>query len=271
MHQHRVKDCSILALMIGIFSSPGANVRIEKMCSINDHGDLVMKLDFSGIDPFLQSKESLRYLKDKGITIDIAKGGGSSTVTFSGKKMAYIIGAHHQTRHGNKIKGVTTNSLFIIAMEHLIGNFAALRQGDKPPKNGMSLHAFNQKINSSLLYEWVSKLLNYKNAYSKSGGVIYPRKMSHMLKYCEDFDAQKIGTAYHQDKGAVVVSIDQGKVDSYGQMHGRHAFALNKVVRDPETNQIVALELINPWDRKETYTLEDLLKRNIAFKFFTPK
>lgn len=66
----------------------------------------------------------------------------------------------------------------------------------------------------------------------------------------------------------VYISMSYGKVDGFGKFHGRHALRIDKII--PKDSGNYDFVLINPHDnsKTETYSLDDLNKRNCRFCLF---
>jgi hypothetical protein len=69
----------------------------------------------------------------------------------------------------------------------------------------------------------------------------------------------------------VYISMAYGYTDSLGRIHGRHALRIDKIVpKQPDGYDFV---LINPWNNqeKETFSLDDIKKRNYRFSIYDVK
>ncbi|KGP64057.1 hypothetical protein EP47_07825, partial [Legionella norrlandica] len=66
----------------------------------------------------------------------------------------------------------------------------------------------------------------------------------------------------------VYISMSYGKADIFGKFHGRHALRIDKVI--PKGSGNYDIVLINPHDntKRETYSLDDIEKRNCRFCLF---
>lgn len=75
---------------------------------------------------------------------------------------------------------------------------------------------------------------------------------------------------------AIYISIDYGKPDQAGKIHGRHALRIGKIVPSSNSQDDYQFVLINPWDNQDqentqdTYRLADIKLRQPRFCIFSP-
>ncbi|HAT1820943.1 TPA: Dot/Icm secretion system substrate [Legionella pneumophila] len=151
----------------------------------------------------------------------------------------------------NQYGGVKSNSLAIKILERLVSYYYAGDWSNTNPLASVVAHDIPDRIAGFTSTAFVGKFFGIQAEdipYSKLDDIIKLKLMN--------------------PDEPVYISMSYGKVDGFGKFHGRHALRIDKII--PKGSGNYDFVLINPHDnsKTETYSLDDLNKRNCRFCLF---
>lgn len=256
-------DCYLLAAMTGILSNKDvAKHAAEKMCVVNRQPNqekfiINFKPNFSLIQEdtginlaaILSNQDNLEALFAKGYKITIERNTKKEMVGFqltvSNKKMKSIFLSE---------ANANTNSLLVNVMEHFMGNLILLNEKKLMTGNYRrdSLEAHNSRRNAdyeSLLCHLFGYSTPEKHAYfvrRKAVNGKTPEARDKLLEVLRYYDEQRVGAHYGSKRGFAIAGYDD------------HARVITSLIKN-KNNQIIGLEMINPWGVADSIFLDKIL------------
>lgn len=248
--QGRTGDCDILTIMNGLLKQPAINRQFADNCLFKVDGSLVMKLPKTElIEKNLQSR--WYQMAPKGYAISASD--DAIFVQVSKEKLNQILQVKQMVDgdpSGENVflgKRAMSNSLFVIVMEHLIGNMNMYPDPEDIPKQG--------GLNESFEANW-----SFKHGYRSTPQIEAAALLGCNVKHyggCEQnqiikWESEKKCLTDSQASSAPGIIICKGV-----EPHLGHFYALHDTVKNNE-GEIVSVRMVNPWDTKslETWSVD---------------
>ncbi|HAT8177937.1 TPA: Dot/Icm secretion system substrate [Legionella pneumophila] len=151
----------------------------------------------------------------------------------------------------NQYGGVKSNSLAIKILERLVSYYYAGDWSNTDPLASIVAHDIPDRIAGFTSTAFLGKFFGIQ---------------AEDIPYSGLDDIIKLKLMNPDEP--VYISMSYGKVDSYGKFHGRHALRIDKII--PKGSGSYDFVLINPHNnsKTETYSLNELEKRNCRFCLF---
>lgn len=229
IEQGRIGDCYLLAAVDCLYNSKDGKKRLTNMFTELSNGDIEVRIQHTSQSHYLNPekvKQKYQYKHKNGYDIIIIP-----------KDRLEII--------ANDERGVKTNSLAVLILEHLSPYFFTVSRSD-------SLQAHNNMIRyAGTDADFIAKLMGFEAGYFDSIEQVIKLKT----------------IAPHEP---VYLTMDYGKQDRRGLYHGHHALRIDKITQNPKTPGGYEFTLVNPWDNKktETWSLEEIKKRRSKYACF---
>ncbi len=229
IEQGRVGDCYLLAAIDCLYNSKDGKKRLTNMFTELSNGDIEVRIQYSKQSQYLKpEKVKLKYQYKNNIENDI--------ITIPKDRLELI--AKDQ-------RGVKTNSLAVLILEHLSPYFFTVARED-------SLLAHNHIIRyEGTDADFIAKLVGFEAGYLEDINQVIKLKT----------------IAPHEP---VYLTLDYGQQDRRGVYHSRHALRVDKITPNPQIPGGYEFSLVNPWNTRiiETWSQEDIKKRRPKYACF---
>ena len=265
--QQGVCDCYALTIMYGLLSNRDTFSRVQKDCHFEKDGSFTVQLTVSKDVKYnglvaLENKEVQERMQREGYAVTISKKDQDIAikVTIKPGKLDSIL---------RSTDTVISNSMFIVAMEYVLGNMVRDVKNNEKAAEDPTVIAHRGVNRAEGSNEMVGNLLGY------TGKPLRYSREEELVAFLDTNDKAGRGlkrlATTNTNEGFVYVGIEWGeKINN--AYHGRHALALYSVLRE-RNDSVVGVYLVNPHDtsaQPRYFTVKELMDRKHTIWDYKP-
>jgi hypothetical protein len=247
-------NCYALTILYGLLQNGRLNAKLSEKCHFNRDGSLTIVLSNTrDVVKSLERGGLAEYMKNQGYAI--SKDSRHIEVTLSEKKLGEIL-AEQQGK--DQFSRTCSNSLFVLVMEHFIGNLVRLKADTSELEPSLRLQSIPHRDRIPDAGELVANLFACSMEAAFWPGMPQT-ELSRLLKKYKSTDCLR-DIDRRAKPGFIYLSLELDNDD--GSAPERHAFALQDVELD-ERGEVQGVVLINPHDTglPEKLSLMELRRR----------